>query len=155
MNLTGITGVTMRAASTTAGATFEVRQGSPTGTAIGTLTVPNTGGAQTYQDVSTTFTGATEDSGELYFVATTGGANVNWLEFDGRGVTDNRPPAVAITASTTTGEAPLPVEFTSTVTDPDERHPAHLRVGLRRRRRPPRRPRRATPTPRRDATSWS
>ena len=52
MNLTNITGVTMRAASTTAGATFAVRQGSPTGTTIGTLTVPNTGGAQTYQNVS-------------------------------------------------------------------------------------------------------
>jgi len=119
MNLTGITGVTMRAASATAGATFEVRQGSPTGTAIGTLSVPNTGGAQTYQDVSTTFTGATDTSGELYFVATTGGANVNWLEFNGRGITDNRPPTVAISASTTNGEAPLPVEFTSTVSDAD------------------------------------
>ncbi|WP_243731726.1 ThuA domain-containing protein [Nocardioides ochotonae] len=119
MNLTGITGVTMRAASATAGATFEVRQGSPTGTAIGTLSVPNTGGAQTYQDVSTTFTGATDTSGELYFVATTGGANVNWLEFDGRGITDNRPPTVAISASTTNGEAPLPVDFTSTVSDAD------------------------------------
>ena len=92
MNLTGITGVTMRAASTTAGATFEVRQGSPTGATIGTLTVPNTGGAQTYQNVSTTFTGATTNSEPLYFVATTGGANVNWLEFNGRGITDNQPP---------------------------------------------------------------
>lgn len=119
MNLTGITGVTMRAASTTAGATFEVRQGSPTGTAIATLTVPNTGGAQTYQNVSATFTGATTTSEPLYFVATTGGANVNWLEFTGRGVTDNRPPTVAINASTTTGEVPLPVSFTSTVNDPD------------------------------------
>src|SRR5690606_1290023 len=88
MNLTNITGVTMRAASTTAGATFAVRQGSPTGTTIGTLTVPNTGGAQTYQNVSTTFTGATTTSTPLYFVATTGGANVNWLEFAGRGITD-------------------------------------------------------------------
>ncbi|MFC7725283.1 ThuA domain-containing protein [Nocardioides sp. GCM10028917] len=119
MNLTGITGVSMRAASTTAGATFEVRQGSPTGTAIGTLTVPNTGGAQTYQNVSTTFTGASLDSQPLYFVATTGGANVNFLDFNGRGITDNQPPTVAITASTTTGEAPLPVQFDSTVTDAD------------------------------------
>ncbi|WP_246850470.1 ThuA domain-containing protein [Nocardioides xinjiangensis] len=117
MNLTGISGVTMRAASTTAGATFEVRQGSPTGTAIGTLAIPNTGGAQTYQNVSTTFTGATTTSQALYVVATTGGANVNWLEFNGRGVTDNKPPTVAISASTTNGEAPLPVSFTSTVSD--------------------------------------
>ena len=119
MNLTGITGVTMRAASSTAGAAFEVRQGSPTGTVIGTLDVPNTGGAQTYQDVTTTFSGASASSEALYFVATTGGANVNWLEFKGRGITDNQPPTVSINASTTTGEVPLPVSFTSTVTDPD------------------------------------
>ncbi len=118
MNLTNITGVTMRAASATGGV-FEVRQGSPTGTAIGTLTVPNTGGAQTWQNVTTTFTGATPASTSLYFVATTGGANVNWLEFAGRGVTDNSPPTVAISASKLTGAAPLPVNFTSTVTDPD------------------------------------
>jgi len=120
MNLTGITGVTMRAASTTTGATFEVRQGSATGPAIGTLTVPNTGGAQAYQNVSTTFNGATTTSEPLYFVATTGGANVNWLEFAGRGVTDNQPPKVSIAASTTNGEAPLPVDFTSTVTDTED-----------------------------------
>ena len=70
--------------------------------------MPNTGGAQTYQNVSTTFTGASTASEPLYFVATTGGANVNWLEFNGRGITDNQPPTVAINASTTTGEAPLP-----------------------------------------------
>ncbi len=123
MNLTGITGVTMRAASSTAGAAFEVRQGSPTGTLIGTLNVPNTGGAQAYQDVTTTFTGASASSEALYFVATTGGANVNWLEFRGRGITDNQPPTVAITASTTNGEAPLPVSFDSTVTDADGDEP--------------------------------
>jgi PKD repeat protein/glucose/arabinose dehydrogenase len=119
MNLTGITGVTMRAASTTAGAAFEVRQGSPTGTAIATITVPTTGGAQTYQDVTAAFTGASTDSEPLYVVATTGGANVNWLRFNGRGVTDNQPPTVSIEASTTNGEAPLPVEFSSTVEDAD------------------------------------
>ncbi len=119
MNLTNITGLTMRAASTTAGATFEVRQGSATGPTIGALVVPNTGGAQTFQSVSTTFTGASLDSGPLYFVATTGGANVNWLEFAGRGVTDNSPPTVTISASKLTGPAPLPVSFTSTVTDAD------------------------------------
>lgn len=119
MNLTGVTGVRMRAASTTAGATFEVRQGSPTGDVIGTITVPNTGGAQTYQNVAVDFTGASTDSEGLYVVATTGGANVNWLEFLGRGITDNEPPTVAISASTTNGDAPLPVSFTSTVTDPD------------------------------------
>ena len=123
MNLTGINGVTLRAASTTAGATFEVRQGSPTGDAIATLEVPNTGGAQTYQDVSATFAGASTDSEPLYVVATTGGANVNFVDFNGRGITDNQPPAVAISASTTNGAAPLPVSFTSTVNDADDDTP--------------------------------
>ena len=122
MNLTNITGVTMRAASTTGG-TFAVRQGSPTGTTIGTLTVPATGGAQTWQNVTTTFTGATTTSVPLYFVATTGGVNVNWLQFNGRGVTDNSPPAVTISASKLTGSAPLPVSFTSTVDDADSDTP--------------------------------
>ena len=78
------------------------------GTTIGTVTVPNTGGAQTYQDVSTTFTGATTDSEPLYFVATTGGANVNWIEFAGRGITDNQPPAVAIRCLHTARPRPVP-----------------------------------------------
>ena len=123
MNLTNINSVTMRAASTTTGAAFDVRQGSPTGTTIATLTVPNTGAAQTYQNVTASFTGATTTSAPLYFVATTGGANVNWVEFAGRGVTDNTPPTVAISASKLTGAAPLPVNFTSTVTDPDNDTP--------------------------------
>ena len=58
--------------------------------------------------MSTTFTGATTTSVPLYFVATTGGANVNWLEFNGRGVTDNQPPTVAISASTPTGQRRCP-----------------------------------------------
>ena len=148
MNLTGITGVTMRAASSTAGAAFEVRQGSPTGTVIGTLDVPNTGGAQTYQDVTTTFTGASASSEALYFVATTGGANVNWLEFEGRGITDNQPPTVAINASTTNGRGAAAGVVHQHGDRPGRRHPGHLRVEVRRRRpRPRRRPTRATPTP--------
>ena len=119
MNLTGITGVSVRAASATAGATLEVRQGSPTGSTIATLTVPNTGGLQTYRDVSSTFTGASTASEPLYFVATTGGANVNFVEFIGRGITDNQPPTVTISASDTNGQAPLPVQFASTATDSD------------------------------------
>ncbi|MCY4727721.1 ThuA domain-containing protein [Nocardioides sp. STR2] len=123
MNLTNITGVAMRVASTTAGSAFAIRQGSPTGTTIGTIDVPNTGGAQTWQNVSTTFNGASTNSEPLYVVATAGGANVNWLEFAGRGVTDNTPPAVTINASTLSGSAPLPVDFTSTVNDPDGDNP--------------------------------
>ncbi|TWG99002.1 glucose/arabinose dehydrogenase [Nocardioides sp. J9] len=119
MNLTGITGATLRVASNTDGAAFAIRQGSPTGETIGTIEVPNTGGAQAFQEVSTDFTGASEDGEPLYFVATSGGANVNWIQFEGRGITDNQPPVVSISASTDRGPAPLPVQFTSEVEDPD------------------------------------
>lgn len=123
MNLTNINGVTMRVASATAGAAFDIRQGSPTGTTIATIAVPNTGGAQAYQNVTSTFTGAALTSQPLYVVATTGGANVNWLSFNGRGITDNKPPTVGITATPLRGAAPLPVQFTSTVTDAEDDTP--------------------------------
>jgi PKD repeat protein len=123
MNLTNIDGITMRVASTTAGAAFEVRQGSPTGTAIASVAVPNTGGAQTWQNVTVPFTNPSLTSQPLYVVATTGGANVNWLSFNGRGITDNKPPVVSITGTPLRGEAPLPVQFASTVSDPENDTP--------------------------------
>jgi hypothetical protein len=63
------------------GGTIEIRQGSPTGTVLGTATVPNTGGDSTWQTVSCpltvapgsyqsdlyfTFQGAAGDTGQLF-----------------------------------------------------------------------------------------
>ena len=43
--------------------------------------------------------------------------NVNWVDFIGRGVTDNAPPVVTATATPPTGTAPFTVAFTGTATD--------------------------------------
>ncbi|GAA3239030.1 carbohydrate-binding protein [Actinocorallia longicatena] len=55
-----------RVSSGGAGGTIEVRSGSATGTLLGTLTVPVTGGFETFMDVSTALTGTA--SGPLFLV---------------------------------------------------------------------------------------
>src|SRR5699024_11131692 len=95
------------------------RTGSPDGPSIGTVTIPATGwqdwgnyDLQLPEDVST-------ESGPLYFVVTAGQYNVNWIEFIGQGVTDNASPVLEVETSSTSGTAPLPVDFTASATDPD------------------------------------
>jgi hypothetical protein len=75
----------------------EIRGGSPTGTLLGTATVPATGAWQTYTDVTTT---VSTSNGPLYFVArppagtTNGGGllNVNWMDFIGQGAAGPAEP---------------------------------------------------------------
>ncbi|MEU0549355.1 ThuA domain-containing protein [Micromonospora sp. NPDC005979] len=120
-NLTNITEIRFRAASAAAGGRIEVHAGAVDGPVVATATVPATGGWQTYTDVSAPVTGAA--SGGLYFVARdpNGGTgslfNVNWMDFVGRGVTENGPPVVTATATPTTGTVPLTVAFDGTATD--------------------------------------
>src|SRR5690606_22281806 len=60
-------------------------------------------------------------TGTLYFVLTSGQANVNWLEFDGRGVTDNERPTIdSFEVTPTTGTAPLTVTASVAATDPED-----------------------------------
>jgi cytochrome c len=119
-NLTNIDQIQLRAASPDAGATVQVRQGSPTdGPVVATIQVTPTGGWQTYGDFTGAVSGASLDSGPLYFVKTTGQLNVNWVKFIGKGVTENQRPAVTVTASATQGKAPLAVDFTAAATDPE------------------------------------
>ncbi|HEX6685191.1 MAG TPA: ThuA domain-containing protein [Candidatus Limnocylindrales bacterium] len=84
VNLRGIGSLRLRAASGAQGGTVEVRQGSPTGTLLGSATIPGTGNWQSYTDVMVSLT-ATTNTAPLYFVArsTNGGGlfNVNWIEF--------------------------------------------------------------------------
>ncbi|MBM0232432.1 ThuA domain-containing protein [Micromonospora sp. STR1_7] len=120
-DLTNISEIRFRAASAAAGGRIEVRAGAVDGPVVATATVPATGGWQTYTDVSAPVTGAA--SGSLYFVARdpNGGAgslfNVNWMDFVGRGVTENAPPVVTATATPATGTAPVTVAFDGTATD--------------------------------------
>ncbi|SFD72171.1 ThuA domain-containing protein [Streptomyces aidingensis] len=120
-NLTGIEEIGLRAASPSAGATVEVRTGDPdTGPAVAVIEVAATGDWQVYGDFTAPVSGASATaSGPLYFVKTTGQLNVNWVEFTGRGVTENQRPEVSVTADPVTGTAPLEVDFTAEATDPE------------------------------------
>jgi len=125
VNLTRIDALRFRVASAGNGGVIEVRAGAADGPLLLTANVPGTGAWQTYTDVSVDLAEPSTSTGALYFVARnnpgdTGGGglfNVNWIDFLGRGVTDNAPPAVTASANPTTGTAPLAVEFTGTATD--------------------------------------
>ncbi|MFF3751602.1 carbohydrate-binding protein [Streptomyces sp. NPDC002018] len=60
--------VTARVSSGGTGGTIEVRTGSATGTLLGTVTVPVTGGWETFTDVSANLTNAPAASTELFLV---------------------------------------------------------------------------------------
>jgi PKD repeat protein/glucose/arabinose dehydrogenase len=121
-NLENIEAIRVRAAASSSG-TLEIRTGSPTGPALGAITVA-TGGWQNWR----TFTipvpaDLPRDSGPLYVVDTAGGYNVNWLEFVGKGVSENQRPNVEVSASPTTGLAPQMVQFTAVASDPEGDEP--------------------------------
>ncbi|MGI5488420.1 ThuA domain-containing protein [Microtetraspora malaysiensis] len=79
LDLTGVTGFTARVASPGPTGGFEIRTGSPTGPVHGRVTVPNTGGWESYADVSTTLTDVPSGSAKLYLVFT--GANFDVDDF--------------------------------------------------------------------------
>jgi hypothetical protein len=101
-SLLNVTSIRLRAASATSGGVAEVRWNSPTGTLLGSATVPGTGGWQAYQDVTVNLTNPPAGSGKLYFVArnpaNTAGYlfNVNWEDFIGDGVTAPPLPAPVV-----------------------------------------------------------
>ncbi|RAS67412.1 glucose/arabinose dehydrogenase [Lentzea atacamensis] len=65
-NLTGANRFTARVSSAGAGGTITVRSGSQTGPALATLTVPVTGGWDTFREVSTALTNVPTTTGRLY-----------------------------------------------------------------------------------------
>ncbi|NUT53239.1 MAG: DUF1349 domain-containing protein [Saccharothrix sp.] len=119
--------VRFRVAGASEGGRFEVRVGAPDGPLAGTATFAGTGGWQSWTTVTADLADDTPAGSELYFVtrrpegSTTTGylANVNWLEFAGRGVTHNQRPDVVASATATSGTAPLEVDFTASATDPE------------------------------------
>ncbi|MBO3677530.1 PQQ-dependent sugar dehydrogenase [Streptomyces sp. NEAU-YJ-81] len=64
--------LTARVSSAGAGGTLEVRAGSPTGTLLGSATVPVTGGWETFQDVTTPLKNPPAETTKLYLVFTGG-----------------------------------------------------------------------------------
>ncbi|MFX4294576.1 ThuA domain-containing protein [Streptomyces bohaiensis] len=101
MNLSGIDAVELRVASAVEGGTVEIRVGDPEGELIGSVEVTGTGGWQEWETVTAEI-GDHEPDGGVYFVIrrqdgndNTGGLlNVNWLRFQGQGVTAPEPAAV-------------------------------------------------------------
>ena len=79
VDLTGTGALRLRVASTgpTAGGGVQVRTGSPTGPLLGTLTVPSTGGWESYQDVTANLTGVPAGAQNLYLVFTGGTFDVD------------------------------------------------------------------------------
>src|SRR5690606_12198907 len=129
VNLSNLTAIRLRVASGGAGGTVQVRAGDPeTGTLIGSTEVTPTGGWQTFTDVTLDVAGAPTESGPLYFVVRKPESaandaylvNVNWVDFVGKGATENQRPVVTATATPTTGVAPLTVDFAATATDPED-----------------------------------
>ncbi|NGO12643.1 carbohydrate-binding protein [Streptomyces sp. HC44] len=66
--LSNATKITARVGSPGGGGKLEVRAGSPTGTLLGTATVPKTGGWENYQDISASLTKAPRGTTKLYLV---------------------------------------------------------------------------------------
>ncbi|HCU50464.1 MAG TPA: PKD domain-containing protein, partial [Micromonosporaceae bacterium] len=130
-NLTGVDSLRVRGASGGTGGRLEVRSGSADGALLLMATIPGTGGWQSYTDVTVDLPMPSTSTGPLFFVARnhvgeTGGGglfNVNWVDFLGRGVTDNAPPVVTASASPTSGTAPITVAFTGTATDAEGNTP--------------------------------
>ncbi|GIH67698.1 ThuA domain-containing protein [Microbispora siamensis] len=128
VNLSNVSAIRFRVASNTTGGTIQVRQGNPeNGTLVGSVDVAGTGGWQTFKDVTLNLTNAPVTSGPLYFVVRKPASaandafllNFNWVDFIGKGATENQRPTVSVAANATTGVAPLKVDFTTTASDPD------------------------------------
>ncbi|GAA2336319.1 ThuA domain-containing protein [Dactylosporangium salmoneum] len=92
-SLYGVSAISLRVASQTSGGILEAHWDSPTGTVLGTVSVPGTGAWQTYTNVTMGLNSPPAGSGKLYFVARSPSNasgflfNVNWLDFIGEGVT--------------------------------------------------------------------
>ncbi|MER6511783.1 ThuA domain-containing protein [Nonomuraea sp. NPDC001636] len=79
VDLTGVTALRARVASPGPSGGFEIRTGSPSGPVLGAVTVPGTGGWESYADVSTALTGVPSGTARLYLVFT--GANFDVDDF--------------------------------------------------------------------------
>ncbi|WP_208759342.1 ThuA domain-containing protein, partial [Microbispora triticiradicis] len=128
INLTDITAIRLRASSAGPGGTVQIRQGNPdNGTLVGSVDITPTGNWQTFKDVTVDLTNPPTTSGPLYFVVRKPASaadnayllNFNWVDFVGKGATNNQRPTVSVAANAATGIAPLKVDFTTTASDPE------------------------------------
>ena len=125
-SLKGITKVTVRYASTGAGGLAEFRLDSPTGPLVGTADLTASGGTSVYATASATLTAPETGNHRLYVVAaaraggpTSGLFDIDQLRLSGKGVASNAAPEVSVSADVASGVAPLRVNFTGNVLDPE------------------------------------
>ena len=118
--------VGVRYATTGAGGLLEFRLDAPDGPLVGTADLTASGGATVYRTATATLDGPDTDNHKLYLVAaardggpTTDLFDLDQLTFSGKGVASNAAPEVAIAADVTNGVAPLRVNFTGDVLDPE------------------------------------
>ncbi|WP_156891524.1 ThuA domain-containing protein [Agromyces subbeticus] len=123
VNLKNMTGISARYASGGGGGTLEVRSGAADGPLLGTLALPSTGSWETHKQ--TPVVNLTDPGGStgLFFVARGGSGDifdVDDISFEGKGAASNTAPKVTgLTATPTSGTAPVEVDFTAAATDPD------------------------------------
>jgi hypothetical protein len=82
VNMNGVTSFMARVASPSGGSTISIYLGSPTGTLVGTCSVPATGGYQTWENVSCTLTNGVSGYQNVYLVYTAG-MNIECFDFQG------------------------------------------------------------------------
>ncbi len=106
MRLTSaLTNISVRVASL-GGGTIEFRLGSPAGTLISALSIPNTGGWQSWQTITAPVASVTGVY-DLYLVfkGSSGIGNVNWFRFEGAGEPGPPDPATQLIWSVQPGLA--------------------------------------------------
>ncbi|MFG1874697.1 PQQ-dependent sugar dehydrogenase [Sphaerisporangium sp. NPDC049003] len=90
--LSGIPSFSARVSSGGVGGSIQVRAGSPTGTLLGTATVPVTGGWETFTDVTAPLSGAPAGTTKLYLVFTGGAGSLFDLDDFTLGTGSGPPP---------------------------------------------------------------
>ena len=114
---TGATSFSARVASDASGGKIELRLGSVTGTLVGTCTVSNTGGWQTWTTVTCPVSGASGTQ-DLYFSFTGSGTgylfNFNWWEFANSSGTQSASTTTTAISSTSTQTTTVPASSSTT-----------------------------------------
>ncbi|MFF4622732.1 carbohydrate-binding protein [Nonomuraea jabiensis] len=100
--LAGATRITARVSSGGPGGTIEVRSGSSTGTLLGTLTVSNTGGWDTFTDVSAALSNAPSGTTKLFLVFKGVSGQGNLFDVDAFTFTTGSAPSTTVEGESST-----------------------------------------------------
>ncbi|MBB5803504.1 PKD repeat protein/glucose/arabinose dehydrogenase [Saccharothrix ecbatanensis] len=123
VNLHQIDGIAARVQGSSTGGSIELRAGSPDGALVATIPVPQTSGYVTVPPVDVTNPGGSTSLHAVFQTTANNQFTVDSFHFVGKGVSVNSAPYVAVNATSTSGSAPLEVEFATTVSDPEGDEP--------------------------------